>query len=109
MAIKTWPYGGKPSIAVAKETKASLLTVGPLKLRGAVTPVEPGETNRDSEGKTEAESIMSSAYCLCMATLPQVAKKVLEIQQGFNFNMLAVFIQRGKKKSFLINELFVLA
>lgn len=52
---------------------------------------------------------MSSAYCLCMVTLPQVAVKVLETQQGFNFNMLAVFIQQGEKKSFLINELFVLA
>lgn len=54
MAIKTRPYGGKPSIAVAKETKSSLLTVWPIKLWGAVTPVTPGETERESEGKVNS-------------------------------------------------------
>lgn len=39
MAIKAWPYGGKPGIAVAKETKSRLLTVWPLKLWRAVAPV----------------------------------------------------------------------
>lgn len=41
MAIKAWPYGGKPGVAVAKETKTRLLTVWPLKLWGAVAPVAP--------------------------------------------------------------------
>ncbi len=41
MAIKAWPYGGKPGIAVAKETKSRLLAVWPLKLRGAVAPAAP--------------------------------------------------------------------
>lgn len=39
MAIKAWPYGRKPGIAVAKETKSRLLTVWPLKLWGAAAPV----------------------------------------------------------------------
>lgn len=39
MAIKARPDGGKPGITVAKETKPRLLTVWPLELRGAVTPV----------------------------------------------------------------------
>lgn len=41
MAIKARPYGGKPGIAVAKETESCLLTVWPIKLWGAVTPVAP--------------------------------------------------------------------
>lgn len=51
MAIKARPYGGKPSIAVAKETKSSLLTVWPIKLWGAVTPVAPRDTTEGSERK----------------------------------------------------------
>lgn len=41
MAIKARPYGGKPGIAVAKETNSHLLTVWPLKLWGALAPVAP--------------------------------------------------------------------
>lgn len=56
MAIKARPYGGKPGIAVAKETNPRLLTVWPLKLWGAVAPVAPGRKNSvENQGKTRGK------------------------------------------------------
>lgn len=45
MAIKAWPYGRKPGIAVTKETKSCLLTVWPFELWGAVAPVAQRREN----------------------------------------------------------------
>lgn len=49
MAIKAWSYGGKPGIAVSKETKPRLLTVWPFKLWGAVAPVAESKGRKKSE------------------------------------------------------------
>lgn len=53
MTIKARPYGGKPSIAVSKETKHCVLTVWSVKLRGAVTPVAPWR--KEKVKKTEVK------------------------------------------------------
>lgn len=64
MAIKAWPYGGKPGIAVAKETKSCLLTVWPIKLWGAMAPVAAWRRERvrriqvEHGGKKQPPSFM---------------------------------------------------
>lgn len=65
MAIKAWPYGGKPGIAVAKETQPRLLTVWPLKLWGAVAPVARRRAkSEENQGKTQGQK-QSVPYVFC--------------------------------------------
>lgn len=113
MAFKTWPYGGKPSIAVAKETKSGLLTVWPIKLWGAVTPVTPTQTKRESGGKSEfGQETAANHLGVCARRLPWGGGEGLVIphRRGCNFSMLSVCRQqRWGKKVIFINELFVLA
>lgn len=108
MTIKTWPYGGKPSIAVAKETKSSLLTVWPIELWGAVTPA----TRERQRGKVREKWIRARnnrrpPLGLC-SDFPEMDMKVMVIphRRGCNFNMVFVCRQRGVGGG---NELFVLA
>lgn len=66
MAIKARPYGGKPGIAVAKETNSHLLTVWPLKLWGALAPVAPRRKTvwkikgKQGERNNQCHSVLSS-------------------------------------------------
>lgn len=68
MAIKARPYGRKPGIAVAKETKSRLLTIWPLKLWGAAAPVAQKGIlkkckkirTKQGERNNQCHSVMSS-------------------------------------------------
>lgn len=64
MTIKAWPYGGKPGVAVAKETKSRLLTVWPLKLWGAVTPVAQRKKKIKAKHR-ERNNQWRSCFVLC--------------------------------------------
>lgn len=98
MAIKTWPYGGKPSIAVAKETKSSLLTVRSIKLWGAVTPVTPRETKRESEEKVNlCKKQPQTTSGSVRSHFSEVDVKVLVIPHRWGCNYAAL---RGKKNHF---------
>lgn len=119
MAIKARPYGGKPGIAVAKETKPRLLTVWPLKLRGAVTPVArtrrkkiKSEENRgERRGKKQSVSFMflrsvKSSHCPISGSERLVDVTVLLIHRGRGFDFAPtrrLSTQTAKKALLSIN------
>lgn len=109
MAIKARPYGGKPGIAVAKETNSHLLTVWPLKLWGALAPVAPRrKTVWKIKGKETISVIQFSvrrnlhavqSLDKCMATFLRHTWQLCWFTQTEVWlcsNMLAVNRQLGK-------------
>lgn len=117
MAIKAWPYGRKPGIAVAKETKSRLLTVWPLKLWGAAAPVaqkiKKSVQNifwtKQGERNNQCHSVLSSqksSHCPIVGVRDSLID--LHSQRG-----TALFehagCQQDSKTSTFIYELFALA
>lgn len=68
MAIKARPYGGKPGIAVAKETKSRLLTLWTLKLRGATAPVAQNVKNQCESKQNTGKALIIVSVFLTLST-----------------------------------------
>lgn len=124
MAIKARPYGGKPGIAVAKETKSGLLTVWPIKLWGAVAPVAAWRRERvrkiqvEHGGKKQSLSFIHLFFsfffhfCARWNLLDLCAWRVLLGRKRdilVDSHRQRVFVQGHAEKKRLINQLFALA
>lgn len=114
MAIKARPYGGKPGIAVAKETKSHLLTVWPIKLWGAVAPVAAWRRERvrriqvEHGGKKQSLSFMGffPVFCARWNLLDlRAATSPLKTWQFCWFPQTTRLCSHAR----LINQLFALA
>lgn len=118
MAIKAWPYGRKPGIAVAKETKSRLLTVWPLKLWGAAAPVAQIKKKRckkDFQDKTtERNNLRHSVFSSQKSSHCQIVgvrwpPHWFTQAERYDGSVCTRWVSTDGKTSTFIYELFALA